>query len=254
MLAEIRTTIREEIMEVRRDLTALEHRVEDLEPERTQTLQHQQATDMAATRQGNVLLDLVEDLDNRGWRNNNRIKGLPESTGEALQELLTGLFTHILGDRALDDYGIERAHIVLRPPSAEGPPRDVICCLLSFAIKDMLMKETRAQQSITYMDAQVSLFQDLSTFTLEAKRAFRPLTTLMLERRIPYNGGFPFSLQAKVGNSWHIIRWPANVPSCAPPASPLYWSPIGSWKDRRNNDANQESAWERRGGPDGPEE
>ncbi|CAH2223741.1 Hypothetical predicted protein [Pelobates cultripes] len=96
MLAEIRTAIREEVMEVRRDLTALERRVENLEADRAQNLQHQQATDTATTRQGNVLLELrrhLEDLDNCGQRNNIRIRGLPETSGEVLMELLPGLFS-----------------------------------------------------------------------------------------------------------------------------------------------------------------
>ncbi|CAH2312055.1 Hypothetical predicted protein [Pelobates cultripes] len=215
LLAEIRAVIREEVMEVRRDLTALERRVEELEAERAQIIQHRQATDTATTRQGNVLLELrrnLEDLDNRGRRNNIRVRGLPETAGEALPELLLGLFTHILGDRAPADFGIERAHRALRPVSAEGPPRDVICYLLSYSLKDEIMREARNQQNLTYMDAQISLYQDLSVLTLEARRALRPLTTLLRERRIQYKWGFPFSLQAKVSNIWHIIRWPADVP------------------------------------------
>ncbi|CAH2285318.1 Hypothetical predicted protein [Pelobates cultripes] len=148
LLAEIRAVIREEVMEVRRDLTALERRVEELEAERAQIIQHRQATDTATTRQGNVLLELrrnLEDLDNRGRRNNIRVRGLPESAGEALPELLLGLFTHILGDRAPADFGIERAHRALRPVTAEGPPRDVICYLLSYSLKDEIMKEARSR-------------------------------------------------------------------------------------------------------------
>ncbi|CAH2250924.1 Hypothetical predicted protein [Pelobates cultripes] len=178
MLAEIRTAIREEVMEVRKDLTALEQRVEALEADRAQTVQHQQATDTATTR----------------------------------QELLTDLFTHILGDRAPEDYGIERAHRALRPLSPEGPPRDVICCLLSYALKDGIMRAARNQQNIAFRDGQVSLYQDLSALTLEARRALRPVTAILRERRIPYKWGFPFSLQARVGQTWHIIRWPADVP------------------------------------------
>ncbi|CAH2325488.1 Hypothetical predicted protein [Pelobates cultripes] len=97
MLAEIRTAIREEVMEVRKDLTALEQRVEALEADRAQTVQHQQATDTATTRQGNVLLDLrrqLEDLDNRGRRNNIRIRGL-QSTEHAPLETGRSRFTRI---------------------------------------------------------------------------------------------------------------------------------------------------------------
>ncbi|CAH2283825.1 Hypothetical predicted protein [Pelobates cultripes] len=174
MLAEIRTAIREEVMEVRKDLTALEHRVEALEADKAQAVQHQHATDTATTRQD--------------------------------------LFTHILGDRAPEDYGIERAHRVLRPLSPEGPPRDVICCLLSYALKDDIMRAARNQQNIAFRDGQVSLYQDLSALTLDARRALRPVNAILRERTIPYKWGFPFSLQAKVGPTWHIIRWPADVP------------------------------------------
>ncbi|CAH2304977.1 Hypothetical predicted protein [Pelobates cultripes] len=68
MVSELRAAIREEILEVRRDLTALEQRVSELENENLQAIQHSQAADHATARQGSVLLDLsrqVEDLDNR---------------------------------------------------------------------------------------------------------------------------------------------------------------------------------------------
>ncbi|CAH2314360.1 Hypothetical predicted protein [Pelobates cultripes] len=78
MVAKLRAVIREEIAAVRADLTALEHRVDALDAERLQNSHRQQAAELATTRQGNLLLDLcrqVEDLDNRGRRNNIRIRG-----------------------------------------------------------------------------------------------------------------------------------------------------------------------------------
>ncbi|CAH2321891.1 Hypothetical predicted protein [Pelobates cultripes] len=69
MVAELRAAIRKEILEVLRDLTALEQRVSELESENLQAIQHSQAADHATARQGSLLLDLrrqVEDLDNRG--------------------------------------------------------------------------------------------------------------------------------------------------------------------------------------------
>ncbi|CAH2223395.1 Hypothetical predicted protein [Pelobates cultripes] len=100
MVAELRAVIREEIAAVRADLTALEHRVDALDAERLQKTHRQQAVDMATRRQGNLLLDLrrqVEDLDNRGRLNNIRVRGLPEAEGEMPHEILTSLFTHLLG-------------------------------------------------------------------------------------------------------------------------------------------------------------
>ncbi|CAH2315774.1 Hypothetical predicted protein [Pelobates cultripes] len=106
---ELVTELQATIQEVRRDLTALKSRVDDLEAEHPQAEHTQQAAELATAQQGNVLLELrmqVEDLDNRGWRNNIHIRGLPEKPDEALS-LFMGLFTQRLGDSAPDDFGIE---------------------------------------------------------------------------------------------------------------------------------------------------
>ncbi|CAH2222279.1 Hypothetical predicted protein [Pelobates cultripes] len=120
LVMELRAAIREEIMAVRKDLTALEDRVTELERENLQALQHSQAADHATARQGS-------------------------------------LFTHILGEEAPDEYNIERAHRALRPPRRDGLPRDVICCLLSFQLKDAIMRAARPQR-IIFQDSPISLF------------------------------------------------------------------------------------------------
>ncbi|CAH2275848.1 Hypothetical predicted protein [Pelobates cultripes] len=206
LIAELRTAIREEITAVRQDLTVLEQRVDALEVHQLQATQHQQATELAATRQGNIILDLrrqVEDLDNRGRCSNIRVRGVPESDDETPRELLEGLFTQILGDEASPDFGLERAHRALRAPCRDGQPRDLICCLQFFQLKEALMRAARTQRSIRYMDSQIALYQDLSTLTLDARRALKPITSVLREKRIPYKWGHPFSLQARVGNQWH---------------------------------------------------
>ncbi|CAH2273566.1 Hypothetical predicted protein [Pelobates cultripes] len=103
LVSELRSVIREEIAAVRRDLTALEQRVDDLEEYRLHATHHQQAADLATARQGNILLEMrrqVEDLDNRGRRNNIRVRGLPEADDESPRKLLMGLFAQLLGDDA----------------------------------------------------------------------------------------------------------------------------------------------------------
>ncbi|CAH2315489.1 Hypothetical predicted protein [Pelobates cultripes] len=90
------------------------------------------------------------------------------------------------------------------------------------------MRVARAQHTILFMDTQVSLFQDLSTLTLDARRALRPLTRLLQEKRVLYKWGFPLSLQIKVDNYWQIIRWPINIP-CFPWAAGLPNVAIPNW-------------------------
>ncbi|CAH2324936.1 Hypothetical predicted protein [Pelobates cultripes] len=156
LVAELRAAIREEVAAVRRDLSALEHRVGDLEVQQLQSEQSQRATDLATTRQGNLLLELrrqVEDLENRGRRNNIRVRGLPESEGETPREVLEGLFTQLLGEEAPLDFRLERAHRALRPPRRDGLPRDLVCCFQSFQLKESIMRAARALRTITYMDS-----------------------------------------------------------------------------------------------------
>ncbi|CAH2276010.1 Hypothetical predicted protein [Pelobates cultripes] len=266
LVQEMRAAIREEIQEVRSDLNALEQRVTELEADCLQASQHSQAADNATSRQGTVLLDLrrqVEDLDNRGRRNNIRVRGLAEQAGEDLITILTQLFTQILGEEAPDTYHIERAHRALRPPRADGLPRDVICCLLSFQLKEAIMRAARTQ-TVTFMDAQISLFQDLSHLTLEARRALRPLTRLLQDRRIPYKWGHPFSLQARKDNSWRTMRWPNDVPGFLraldlPAVAIPNWILMGPPQQatepvRQPPAGNGRGRPPRRGGPDGPEE
>ncbi|CAH2319298.1 Hypothetical predicted protein [Pelobates cultripes] len=215
LVADLRSAIREEVAAVRQDLTALEHRVNELEVQRLQAEQQQRATDLATSRQGNLLLELrrqVEDLENRGRRNNIRVRGLPESEGESPREILEGLFTQVLGEEAPPDFGLERAHRALRSPRRDGLPRDLVCCFQSFQLKETIMRAARTQRTITYMDSRVSLYHDLSPLTLDARRTLKPLTGLLQQKRIPYKWGFPFSLQARVNNRWLAVRWPNDVP------------------------------------------
>ncbi|CAH2221111.1 Hypothetical predicted protein [Pelobates cultripes] len=141
----------------------------------------------------------------------------------------------------------------------------MICALLSFPLKESIMRAARAQQHITYMEAQISLYQDLSTITLDARRALRPLTRALQERRIPYKWGFPFSLQARMGNVWHIIRWPndvprflrtANLPAISVPNWILEEPPARATgpSEVAHNIHLEPGPPRRRGGPIGPEE
>ncbi|CAH2224136.1 Hypothetical predicted protein [Pelobates cultripes] len=73
------------------------------------------------------------------------------------------------------------------------------------------MRAARTLCTINYMDSHVSLCHDLSPLTLDARRALKPLTGLLQQKRIPYKWGFPFSLQARVDNRWLAVRWPNDV-------------------------------------------
>ncbi|CAH2327817.1 Hypothetical predicted protein, partial [Pelobates cultripes] len=155
----------------------------------------------------------LEDLDNRGRRCNIRVRGVPETAGgENATEVLSGLFKMLLQEEAPECFEFERAHRAARPRSIEDGPRDLICCLHSFPVKELIMRKARERPEWTYRNSQVSLYNDLSPLTLEARRALKPVTTALRDRHIDYKWGFPFALLARHQDSWISARWPAEIP------------------------------------------
>ncbi|CAH2223738.1 Hypothetical predicted protein [Pelobates cultripes] len=80
---------------------------------------------------------------------------------------------------------------------------------LTTTIQDALRAE---MAGIRVEGAQVSLFNDLSPYTLDARRALRPVTAALRDHNIVYKWGFPFALLARRQDTWIAARWPEEVP------------------------------------------
>ncbi|CAH2254895.1 Hypothetical predicted protein [Pelobates cultripes] len=212
----IQDALRAEMAGIRTEVTAHGTRIEALETAMETQSSRISSTDLAITRQGDMLLDMrrhLEDLDNRGRRCNIRVRGVPETAGgENATEVLSGLFKMLLQEEAPECFEFERAHRAARPRSIEDGPRDLICCLHSFPVKELIMRKARERPEWTYRNSQVSLYNDLSPLTLEARRALKPVTTALRDRHIDYKWGFPFALLARHQDSWISARWPAEIP------------------------------------------
>ncbi|CAH2293834.1 Hypothetical predicted protein [Pelobates cultripes] len=81
----IQDALRAEMAGIRTEVTAQGSRIEVLEHSVEAQSNRISATDMAVSRQGDMLLDVrrhLEDLDNRGRRCNIRVRGVPETGGE----------------------------------------------------------------------------------------------------------------------------------------------------------------------------
>ncbi|CAH2311610.1 Hypothetical predicted protein [Pelobates cultripes] len=208
--------IKSEVTSLKAEIKAQEHRIQQVEKRAQTTEDHSAATDTALKRQGTLILAMrrqLEDQDNRSRRNNIRIRGIPESPeGENIEEMLTSLFRIILREDTPALIKYDRAHRALRPRPTEGTPRDVICCLHSFAIKDLIMRKARSRAHWNYRGAEISLYNDLSPMTLEARRALRPVTTILRERNMQYRWGYPFSITVRYNNEWVSARWPEDIP------------------------------------------
>lgn len=118
----------------------------------------------------------LEDLDNRGRRNNICVRGIPE-TVEYVQIIpaLQRVFSSLLERQEDMEIDFVRAHTALRPKGPDtAPPCDIICCLQSFTFKEEIMRKARKNLQIIFNGANIMLFQDLSQITLRNRRALHP--------------------------------------------------------------------------------
>lgn len=140
----------------------------------------------------NSLLDRLDDYENRNWRQNICIRRPPETieTSDLLQSAQS-LFRQILGDLVLEKIKIDRVHhTLMSSPLNTERPRDIICKLHKYAMKEAIMKAARSKSKIDFEGGQISLFMDLSRRTLMQRRAVRPLLN------VNYRWGFPFCIMA----------------------------------------------------------
>lgn len=94
----------------------------------------------------------IEDQENRNRRNNIRIRGLPEATGdEDLLPSIQGIFNGLLGQAADRPLKIDRVHRGLRPRNLSSDiPCDVICRVHYYEEKELVMKKAREAASLDF--------------------------------------------------------------------------------------------------------
>lgn len=154
----------------------------------------------------------LEDLDNRGRRNNIRVRGVPEAVaGPEIESALQNIFNSIL-DRPLDTViEFDRAHRALGSSQRTERPRDLICCLHSHKLKELIMQKTRTAGQITFSDMKIEVYQDLAWITLQQRRALRPLTKSLHEKGVKYRWGYPFALVVHKDGRSYTLREPDDL-------------------------------------------
>ncbi|CAH2305837.1 Hypothetical predicted protein [Pelobates cultripes] len=101
----------------------------------------------------------------------------------------------------------KRAHRSLRSKGiSQDSPRDIICRLHYSETKNGVMRALRdTSQPLLYHGNPIQIYPDLSWYTLQARRALKPITELLRNRSIKYRWGFPFALIVNYkGNIIHI--------------------------------------------------
>lgn len=201
---DIKDTLSVAISELILDIRTLNDRVLNVEKAADR---HETILSKAATRIDSYTLQMrdmqrhLEDLDNRGWRHNLRIRGLPETIrGDRMPPAVVSLFSSLLNRPLQTPVTMERIHQALRPKGREtDPPRDTICCIVDYKIKEEILRQARGRTQILHEGHNIQLYQDLSRIALQHRRDLKPLLDTLRSKRYPVQmeiSILPFSLHS----------------------------------------------------------
>lgn len=198
--SDIKATLSAAIMDLKMDLHSIAARMGTMEQSVTRHADAIRQVQRSSDTNLSHILEIhrhLEDLDNRGRCHNIRIRGIPESVDQQhIEQTVNGIFNDLLDRPADSPIEYERMHRALRPKGGENePPRD-ICCMVNFPIKEAILRKARERNRVLLNGTEIKLFQDLSTITLQHRRALRSLLDQLSTRGIPYKWKFPFCLSA----------------------------------------------------------
>uniref|UniRef100_A0A8C5PJX4 Uncharacterized protein n=1 Tax=Leptobrachium leishanense TaxID=445787 RepID=A0A8C5PJX4_9ANUR len=231
------TTIMSELHHIRTEIHGLTAKVTHLEGEcdtlRLQAGSTARAVQVHTSQMQSMALHLT-DLDNRGRRQNLRLRGLPETedSPSALKQVLLQIFNALLDRPPQSEIDFVRAHRALRPKGPPGsPPQDVICCLSRFDLKEELLRQARVTTEFSFEGVNLQLFPDLAPATLAYRRAFKPLTSVLLTQQIRYRWQMPTGLSVTTPAGQFLVQEAEDLPELArllqlPPISLTWPDPL----------------------------
>lgn len=139
---------------LKEDIRDLGHRVEKVENEQ-ETIVHAVEDIQDSIKKYEEVLnsyrDQLDEYENRDRRQNICIKGLPESiTTSELVPITQKIFGQIMGDQAPNTIDIDRIHRVPSHSTKAEVPRDVICKVHKYAVKESIMRMARSKPTIMF--------------------------------------------------------------------------------------------------------
>ena len=149
----------------------------------------------------------VEENENRNRRNNIRIKGISEAVTTAdLRGRVSDIFNELLGKSPDDQIELDRVHrIPTGPYPTKEPPRDVLCRVHFFRIKEAIMRAAWLKGPMEINKDIIQMFPDLSQQTRARRRKLKPLLDLIRMKGGSYSWGYPISLNIKRdGETFHL--------------------------------------------------
>lgn len=206
-----------DIQEVREDLHIVENRVTSGETristleERMQAMEQSQHAHLLEAQEMKLHLEEMED---RSRRNNLRLWGIPEATGqEDLAATATAIFQGLL-DNPPPHLEIDRIHRTLGPKSTDpARPCDVLCRLHRYAQKETLLRKAWDQGEVEFDGAHIQILPDLSRATLQRRAMLKPVLELTRNLGCTYRWGYPLAVIFRTDRASFTLRTTADLPA-----------------------------------------
>lgn len=143
-----------------------------------------------------VLWSRVEDLENRGRRNNIRIIGLKERLEQPgkMAKYVEKILADALGFTG-SEFEIERAHRIPIPvPDPDKPPRPVLVRFLRSSARDSVIQLSREKRGFEWEGGKLSIFEDVTRELAERRKSFGPAKKRLQELQVKHRMIYPATL------------------------------------------------------------
>ncbi|KAJ1187260.1 hypothetical protein NDU88_004038 [Pleurodeles waltl] len=130
---------------------------------------------------------------------------LQADTGKLEYHVLR-LFRHVVPDLEEESLILDWTHRAWRPSRTPGMPKDILTCLHSYRQKELIMATVRDKIVITFEGEKLSIFQDLSSLTLQRRHMLQPAATYFREQLVRYKWGHPFYRIFEWQNEAHVFH------------------------------------------------
>lgn len=165
-------------------------------------------------KQNTQLFLLNDDQENRSRRNNVKVRGIPETyRPHELHRLVLAIFNSILEKPVDAHIELDRVHRTpLRRGKQELGPRDVVCRVHFFTIREEILRRAWDMGTVDWKDFKVQIFPDISKNTLAMRRMVKPLLMKINEAGAYYKWGYPFHIVVQKHQETHYVRSPKDLP------------------------------------------
>ncbi|VEL08283.1 unnamed protein product [Protopolystoma xenopodis] len=210
-MAEIRVDMKELVGHVSQFAKKTDQRVTKLENRISEmTGAHNELIDAHRELMDEVkwMKEKLADAEDRNRRNNVKIRGVSETvSNNDLKGYVRDLLKTTLPTISENELVIDRAHRLPKPGFiADHLPRDVITRIHFYHVKELLLASTRGGKKLPDPFRDLTLYQDLSQATLQARKEYSQIAATLRYKKIPYKWGFPPKMIINDQGVTHVIR------------------------------------------------